>query len=248
MYNMKKFTLIQENYDLDRFSISREQFITYRKVIERILTKELYPDKVKYADGLHLLGPLNCEKAENRDFSIFGKINTNVMVMKYLVKTFSLSNFKELLDLVETKKKELFVEGSLYFSKIREILRITEDYGDRNEYLAISFIKSIIKSKLGVDVSPIKSPAGSYDDLINGIDVKFGVNNKQYTCQVKPLVTIKESGDEYIILSSGNIKNYKTDYLCFSNHKSGESALFQNKEIKINGTTLIIPKKYRVLA
>lgn len=245
---MKKFTLIQENYDLVRFSISREQFIKYRKTVERILIKELYPDKVKYVEGLSLLGALKCEEREGRDFSIFGKVNTNVTLMKYFVKTFNINNFQELLDLIETRKEDFFIEGSHYFNEIRKILKITEEYGEKNEYLSVDYIKTIIQSKLGLDINPIKSPPGSFDDMINGIDIKFNINGRDFTCQVKPLVTITESGDECIIQSSGNIKNYKTDYLSFSNHKNGESVLFQNKEVRINGTTLIIPKKYRVLA
>lgn len=245
---MKKFTLIQENYDLERFSISREEFIKYRKEIERILLKVLYPDKVKYAEGLPLLGALSCEKSEGRDFSIFHKVNTNVMVMRYFVKTFNINSFQALINLVNDKKEEFFIEGGRYFNEIRKILKITEDYGDRNEYLAIEYIKQVIKSKLNLDVNPVKSPSGSYDDLINGVDAKFDIKGKSYTCQVKPLVSIKESGEEYIIVSSGNIKNYKTDYLAFSNHKTGECVLFKNKEVRINGTTIIIPKIYRVFA
>lgn len=246
--NMKKFTLIQENYDLVRFSISREQFIKYRKRVEHILLKELYPDKVKLSEGLSLLGALDCEKKEGRDFSIFSKFNTNVTVMKYLVKTFNINNFQELMDLIEERKGEFMVEGSPYFKEIWKILKITEEYGDKNEYISLDYIQTVIKNKLGLEINPIKSKPGSFDDMIHGIDIKFNIKGKDFTCQVKPLVSIKETGNECIIVSSGNIKNYKTDYLSFSNHKTGESVLFQNKEVKINGTTIIIPKKYRVLA
>jgi hypothetical protein len=64
---------------------------------------------------------------------------------------------------------------------------------------------------------------------------------------VKNIVSITENTNEYIVKSSGNIKSYKTDYLSFSNHKTGETALFQNREVRINGTSVIIPKKYRVI-
>jgi hypothetical protein len=245
---MKKFTLIQENYDLERFSISRDQFISYRKEVEKILLKELYPDKVKYAEGIPLLGALPCEKSEGRDFSIFHKVNTNVTLMRYFVRTFNINSFQDLVNLVNVKKNDFFIEGGRYFNEIRKILKITEDYGDKNEYIALEYIKQVIKSKLNLEVNPIKSPSGSYDDLINGVDIKFDINGKSFTCQVKPLVSIKESGVEYILVSSGNIKNYKTDYLSFANHKTGECVLFKNKEVRINGTTIIIPQKQRVFA
>lgn len=244
---MKKFTLIQENYDLVRFSISRREFIEYRKKVEYILLKELYPDRVKYVESLELLGPLDCESGEGRDFSIFGKFNTNVTVMKYLVRTFNLNSFQELMYLIEEKKGEFMVDGSPYFAEIWKILKITERYGDMNEYVSVDYIKNVISSKLNLDINPVKSKSGSFDDIINGIDIKFKIGDRDFTCQVKPLVSIRESGDEYIILSSGNIKDYKTNYLSFSNHETKESVLFQNKEVRINGTTLIIPKKYRVL-
>lgn len=245
---MKKFTLIQENYNLVRFSISREEFIMYRKRVEKILLRELYPDRIKYVENLQLLGPLDCEKKEGRDFSIFSKFNTNVTVMKYIVRTFALNSFQELMDLIENRKEELMMEGSSHFNEVWRILKITEEYGDKNEYVSIDYIKNIIKSKLSLDINPIKSKPGTYDDMIYGIDIKFTINGRDFTCQVKPLVSVKESGEELIIESSGNIHNYETDYLSFSNHKTGESILFQNRGVRINGTTLIIPKKYRVLA
>jgi hypothetical protein len=245
---MKKFTLIQENYDLIRFTISKDQFFTYRSTIERILLKELYPNRAVHAEGLTFLGPFNCEKSEGRDFSVFNKMNTNIVAMKYLVEQFKINTFEDLLKLIEDRKEEFFTENTKYFNEIRRLLKMTESYGDRNEYLSIDYIKSVIKSKLGIDVNPTKLPLGSYDDMINGIDIKFIVNGKTYTCQVKPLVKMIESGDEYIITSAGTTKNYSTSYLSFSNHLTGESILFQNKEVKINGSTIIIPKKYRVLA
>lgn len=244
---MVKFTLIQESYNLGRFSITRDQFITYRKTIENILLNEMYPNNVKVVDGIPLLTSLDCEKKENRDFSIFHKINTNVTVMKYLVKTFNLSNFNDLIELVVTRKNDLFIEGTVYFNEIHKILKITEEYGDRNELLSISYIKDVIKRKLNLDISPIKSPTGSYDDLINGIDIKFNLNGRDFTCQVKPLVSISEIGNNCVINSSGNIKNYKTDYLSFADHRTSKVILFQNKEVSISGNIITIPKKYLVV-
>lgn len=245
---MRKFTLILEDYDLGQFSITRDQFITYRKTIENILLKELYPNNVRVVQGIPLLTPLNCEKNEGRDFSIFHKINTNVTVMKYLVKEFQLKNFDDLITLVVTRKNELFIEGSKYLIQIQKILKITEEYGDKNEYLALEYIKKVIKSKMSLDVSPTRSPTGSYDDLINGIDIKFNANGKEFTCQVKPLVSVAERGGNSVIVSSGNIKNYHTHYLAFANHRTGEVLLFQNKEVTFSGNTLTIPSKYRVIA
>jgi hypothetical protein len=201
---------------------------------------------VKHVGGMKLLGHLRCEQNENRDFSIFHKINTNVTVMKYLTKTFNLNSFNELISLIDNRKLELFNEG-IYFSEIWKILKITEDYGDKNEYLSIEYIKNVIKEKLQQDITPLKSPSGSYDDMINGIDIRFEINKKEYTCQVKPLAKITEDENNYIVTSSGNIKQYKTDYLSFSNHKTGETALFRNKEVRINGNILIISKKERVI-
>jgi hypothetical protein len=179
---MRKFTLIQEDYDLDRFSITRSQFVSYSRAIEKIIC-ELYPAKIKFVQDIKLIGPLNCEKVEKRDFSIFNKANTNVTLMKYFVRTFTINNFQELLSLVEDRKLEFFAEGGMYFGEVRKILKITEDYGDRNEYISIDFIREVIKGKLGVDIDPMKSPSGSYDDIINGIDITFKLpsTGKEYS-------------------------------------------------------------------
>lgn len=240
---MKKFTLLTESYNLERFSITREEFLKYKNEIVLILN-DMYKDYLKRYSVMTFICNLPFENG--REISIINKISTNVMVLKHLVRTFNLKNFDDIITLVKTKKDELFKVGTNDFNEILKLLKITEKYGDANELIAIGKIKSVIKSKLNLDIDPIKSGNGSYEDLILGIDITFKIGNRTHTCQVKPLISMKTDGLNYTIVSSGNVKQYKTDYLCFVNSQNQSSILFQNREVIMNGNIITIKNKYFV--
>ena len=240
---MKKFTLLTESYNLERFSITREEFLKYKNEIVLILN-DMYKDYLKRYSVMTFICNLPFENG--REISIINKISTNVMVLKHLVRTFNLKNFDDIITLVKTKKDELFKVGTNDFNEILKLLKITEKYGDANELIAIGKIKSVIKSKLNLDIDPIKSGNGSYEDLILGIDITFKIGNRTHTCQVKPLISMKTDGLNYTIVSSGNVKQYKTDYLCFVNSQNQTAILFQNREVIMNGNIITIKNKYFV--
>lgn len=240
---MKKFTLLTESYNLERFSITREEFLKYKNEIVLILN-DMYKDYLKRYSVMTFICNLPFENG--REISIINKISTNVMVLKHLVRTFNLKNFDDIITLVKTKKDELFKVGTNDFNEILKLLKITEKYGDANELIAIGKIKSVIKSKLNLDIDPIKSGNGSYEDLILGIDITFKIGNRTHTCQVKPLISMKTDGLNYTIVSSGNVKQYKTDYLCFANSQNQTAILFQNREVIMNGNIITIKNKYFV--
>ena len=80
--------------------------------------------------------------------------------------------------------------------------------------------------------------------MILGIDIKFTINSKQFTVQVKPLISITEGDKEYIVNSSGNIKKYNVDYLAFANHRDNITILFRNRGSIIYQDNIIkIPKE-----
>lgn len=240
---MKKFTLLTESYNLERFSITREEFLKYKNEIVLILN-DMYKDYLKRYSVMTFICNLPFENG--REISIINKISTNVMVLKHLVRTFNLKNFDDIITLVKTKKDELFKVGTNDFNEILKLLKITEKYGDANELIAIGKIKSVIKSKLNLDIDPIKSGNGSYEDLILGIDITFKIGNRTHTCQVKPLISMKTDGLNYTIVSSGNVKQYKTDYLCFANSQNQTAILFQNREVIMNGNVITIKNQYFV--
>jgi len=243
---MNKFSLIRENYNLGSFSISRSQFNTYKGFIDTVL-RGMYGDTILIPGFGEFIKPRSFESNEGRHISILNKVNTNLSVLSYLVREFKLSNFNEVIELIKTNSKELFLENSKYLPKIVEIIKATEKAGDKNEDLAISYIKEIIMLKKDINVTPNKVPTSSYKDLVLGIDVEFDINGKTYTCQVKPLVNHTYQDQLVLITTSGNVKHYNTDYICFSNWRSGSSILFQNKEAKKENYNLVsIPKKYLI--
>lgn len=193
------------------------------------------------------VSPRKFESNEDRYISILNKINTNLSSLSYLVREFKLLNFKEVIDLIREKRNDLFLEGGEYLPKIVQIIKSTEKAGEKNEDLAISYIKRIILAKKDIDITPNKVPTSSYKDLVLGIDIEFRIGERIYTCQVKPFVDYRVKGDYVIVTSSGNIKKYNTDYICFSDWKSGKSVLFQNKEVKKEDYNIVsIPTKYLV--
>jgi pentose-5-phosphate-3-epimerase len=82
---------------------------------------------------------------------------------------------------------------------------------------------------------------GSKDDMIGGIDCEIKVDGQLKTSQIKPFTGIKKEGGNIIILGSGNVKNYKTDWLIFAKNNK-EVLVFDNKDTKIVGGMFVFPE------
>lgn len=244
---MKKFSLILENYNLGRFTISRDQFNIYKREIDSILSNMYIDQMVSIPDFGSFVKPRKFEMSEGRYISILNKVNTNLALLSYFVRQFGLSNFDGVISLVRDRRDDLFSEDGQYLKNIVQIIKSTEEAGEKNEDLAIHYIKSVILSKLGTDITPQKVPTSSYKDLVLGIDIEFTIGGKVYTCQVKPLVKWENKEGSIYVVSSGNIKKYNTDYICFSDWRSKKSILFKNKEVEKKDYNIVsIPVKHLV--
>ena len=185
----------------------------------------------------------------HRHISILNKVNTNLRYLSYLVDNFELNSIDKVINFINDKKDDLFSKNGKYLPHLVSLIRSTEQVGERNEELASRYIKSIILEKTNTVVNPIISPISSKKDLVDGIDIEFQIeSSRKYTCQVKPFKSRRDSGNFVVITSSGLIKEYKVDYLCFSDYRTNKVFLFKNRGYKILGNGEIeFPKSSEVM-
>lgn len=231
---MKKLSKILESVSLGTLILSESEFNDYKKYLNKILL-DLYSEHVEIS-GSYFVKAQDWED-KNRFKSILNYTNTNIMLNSWIVRSFGIEGFSELIEFIHFNKNNLFLEGGEYFDKVIEILKKTEEIGIRNEIAACNVLENIIYQKLGVKVSVKRTETDSKDDIFYGIDIYFILNGKKWTCQVKPLKDINIIGDKVKVKSSGRIKKYSTHYWMFINEQN-RFALFQNKNPIINGVEL----------
>ena len=247
---MLKYSILENTVNLHKFSLSDEQFQEYKRLIRDTLA-ELYPHLLTRLNGMEFVSALNRDKAEGRDFSILGTTRTNISVLIWMVREFKLESFDDIKKFIHEKKSDLFREDGKYYNKLRSILLATEKQGILNEEFAIQYIKKVVMQKLGVEIEPVRTPPMSKEDMIDGVDVKFDINGKTYTCQVKPLVSFVQTMDMTTITSKGLIKEYHNHYIAFVNRDRDKVFLIQNnkeaqEQIKLNGYEIQVPNKFIV--
>jgi hypothetical protein len=236
---MKKFTKINEGYNLGRFFISDDDFKKYKNYINSLL-RGMHSDKIVIINNLSLLKSLNFELKYGREFSVLNKVNTNILLLTKLVSLFKSNNIDDLLKSIEDNKTKLFSETGEYFNLVFNTIRYTEKKGEENEQMVNDYIRYLIKTKLGRDIIPFTEKTASYKDMILGIDITFNIDGRDYTCQVKPLKDYRIMNDNFIIESRGLIKIYKTNYIAFCNKDKNIVLLFRNNDMRINNSSVII--------
>jgi hypothetical protein len=238
---MKKFSIIKENINLGRFSITDNDFKVYMREVDSI-KNSMYPSEIEDVEGLKLLKALPFEKRNGRDFSVLNKVNTNRLLMTRFIQNYNIRSFNELIDFIRTNKDSIFKQDGSMFELVWNTIRQTEKAGEENEELVVEYIKALAKSVYNEDIEVKREVTSSYNDLILGIDITFTLKEKEYTCQVKPLKNISYRGNDIIVTSSGRIKKYNTNYIAFSNSKSNEVLLFRGTNVRVSGDTFIFPK------
>ena len=248
---MDKYSLLENTINLHKFSLTDEEFQEYKRLIKSTLA-ELYPHLLANVPGMgEFLLALNRDKSEGRDFSILGITRTNISVLLWMVREFKLNSFDEIKSFIHENKSHLFREDGKYYNELRAILLSTERQGILNEDFAITYIKNIVKHNIGVDITPVRTPPMSKEDMMEGIDIKFDIDGKTYTCQVKPLVNYTQDINTTVIISKGLIKKYNTSYLAFVSREKNKVILIRNNkeaqsQITLNGYEVKVPNKFIV--
>jgi hypothetical protein len=231
---MKKISKILESVSLGNLVLSDSEFNDYKRYLNKRLL-DLYPDHVDIS-GSKFVKAQRWE-TPNRFKSILNYVNTNIMLNSWIVRTFKIESFSGLIQFVHLNTNELFLQDGEYFDQVIKILKTTEEIGMRNEINACKILKNVIFEKLGKNVEVIRTETDSSDDIFDGIDIYFILDDKKWTCQVKPLKDISFIGDKVKVKSSGRIKKYSTHYWMFIDSQN-KFALFKNKNPIINGFDL----------
>lgn len=227
----------------------------FRKGIDEIL-KEVFPnnwyEKDEYGPG-EMSGVYDLE-GEGR--SVLNKLNTNYsgfcvlisdinQVLKREGKTpLKLSGRPPFEQITETKnfvnylkeyQHRIFKRESSTFQNIMRILEQTNSWGEKREDETI--VK--LEKKFGKDNVNKLGKLGGEKDMINGVDVEIIKNGKTYTGQIKPFSYTNMSNGKVMVNNAGNVKEYNTDWMIFTNKK--QTLIFNNKSTEIINGKYIFP-------
>ena len=240
------------------FNINPKVKTIFRYGIEKIL-QEIYPDNYygqnEYGDD-QMSGIYDLE-TEGR--SVINKLNTNYTCFCILltdinkvmshegnpeIKIIGLKPFeqisetKKFVKMLDEYKSRIFTPQSGTFQNLMATLGISHDIGSKTEDYAVV----LLKKKFGDDNVEQIGELGNKEDMIGGIDCKVTVDSKTNTVQIKPFSRIKQEDGKIIVLDSGQVKKYSTDWMAFTK-KNKEILIFSNKRAKITHGVYVFPEE-----
>ena len=266
----RKITLVLSESKAEKCSTSkveeiRQIFNTNPKVkdlfkysINRIL-KDVFPDNF-YDKGRYGVGEMSgIYDLEQEGRSVINKLNTNYSCFCVLLRDInkvlkskkqqpiSFQNISELEQINQVKrftntineyKTRIFNPESSTFQSLMMVLGQTHAWGQKREDSTVG----ILKKEFGQDNVNAVGKLGSSEDMIGGIDCEIIVDGVTKTAQIKPFAAITEEHHFIIVLGSGNVKKYKTDWLIFSKNNK-EILIFKNNDTTIVNGNFVFPEK-----
>ena len=230
----------------------------FKNAINRIL-KDVFPnnyyDKGKYEDG-EMSGIYDLEQ---KGRSVINKLNTNYScfcvllrdVNKVLISQrqtpISFQNLgiieqtnqvKRFVNFIDEYKGRIFNPESSTFQSLMMVLGQTHAWGQKREDTTIE----ILKKQFGNDNVNAVGKLGSSEDMIGGIDCEIILDGTLKTAQIKPFTNVKTDDGQTIVMGSGNVKRYHTDWLIFAKNNK-EILIFNNKNGKIVDGNFVFPEE-----
>ena len=230
----------------------------FKNAINRIL-KDVFPnnyyDKGKYEDG-EMSGIYDLEQ---KGRSVINKLNTNYScfcvllrdVNKVLISQrqnpISFQNLgvieqtnqvKHFVNIINEYKGRIFNPESSTFQSLMMVLGQTHAWGQKREDTTIE----ILKKQFGNDNVNAVGKLGSSEDMIGGIDCEIILDGTLKTAQIKPFTNVKTDDGQTIVMGSGNVKRYHTDWLIFAKNNK-EILIFNNKNGKIVDGNFVFPEE-----
>jgi hypothetical protein len=231
---------------------------TFKFAINRIL-KDVFPnnyyEKGKYGDG-ESYGVYDLEQ-EGR--SVINKLNTNYSCFCVLLRDVNkvlksqkqqpisfqnsdvfeqINQVKKFVNIIDEYKDRIFTPESSTFQSLMVVLGQTHAWGQKREDSTVT----ILKKQFGQNNVNAIGKLGSKEDMIGGIDCEIIIDGVTKTAQIKPFTSISEEHHFIIVLGSGNVKKYKTDWLIFSKNNK-EILIFENNNTTIVDGNFVFPKK-----
>jgi hypothetical protein len=266
----RKVTLVLSESKAEKCSTSkveeiRQVFNTNPKVkdlfkyaINRIL-KDVFPNNY-YNRGAYGEGEMSgIYDLEQEGRSVINKLNTNYSCFCVLLRDInkvlkskkqqpiSFQNISELeqinqvrrfVNVIGQYKTRIFNTESSTFQSLMMVLGQTHAWGQKREDTTVD----ILKKQFGEDNVKSVGKLGSSEDMIGGIDCEIIVDGVTKTAQIKPFNAISEEHHYIIVLGSGNVKKYKTDWLIFSKNNK-EILIFKNNDTTIVDGNFVFPEK-----
>jgi hypothetical protein len=266
----RKITLVLSESKAEKCSTSkveeiRQVFNTNPKVkdlfkyaINRIL-RDVFPDNY-YNRGAYGEGEMSgIYDLEQEGRSVINKLNTNYSCFCVLLRDvnkvlkskkqqpISFQNITELeqinqvkrfVNIIDQYKSRVFNPESSTFQSLMMVLGQTHAWGQKREDTTVE----ILKKQFGEENVNAVGKLGSSEDMIGGIDCEIIVDGVTKTAQIKPFGSISEEHHFIIVLGSGNVKKYNTDWLIFSKNNK-EILIFDNNNTTIVGGNFVFPEK-----
>lgn len=229
----------------------------FKNSINNIL-KDVFPenyyDKGKYGEG-EMSGIYDLEQ-EGR--SVINKLNTNYSCFCVLLRDVNkvllsqkqdpisfentdmfgqINKVKQFVNIIDEYKTRIFNPESSTFQSLMMVLGQTHAWGQKREDTTVE----ILKKQFGKDNVNAVGKLGSSEDMIGGIDCEIIVDGERKTAQIKPFTNTKTEDGNTIVMGSGNVKRYNTDWLIFAKNNK-EILIFNNKNGKIIGGNYVFPE------
>jgi Fe-Mn family superoxide dismutase len=140
------------------------------------------------------------------------------------------------LTAVDYFKKDIFTKRNEDFVNIIKVLLTLWNRGQKSE----NSVSKKIELFFGDDAK-IQNVGGHgvRMDAQKGIDIIVIKDEKKFTGQIKPYSDILISDSNIIVKSSGNVKEYSTDWLIFFNPKTNKILIFKNNGKIVEGNYVL---------
>jgi len=179
---------------------------------------------------------------EGGDWSIINYFDTNPQVRKYLVNLWeketsnSLTNEESVKDFIlwmSRNRNKIFKEGPI-LKDLVELNATSLMRGEMNERKAHDFLSKVVEKLPDWELSKRYLPGSTSDR--SGIDIIMTNEKKQKSAkfQVKPLVSVQETKDGYLVTTYNVIGLDKkpVDYFVFASYDVDDVYVFKNIEGK----------------
>lgn len=223
----------------------------FRKIYQQGITnilKSIFYDYWKNETSTQLGGFYDIERKGYR--SVLNNLDTNIFAFCLLIdiindkldsigkhnKKFDFTyspnvnehEIKRFLSSVNYFKQEIFTKKNKNFVKIFNKLKEIWDKGEKSEKTSLDNIKSFFGDR--VEVKRVGGH-GNKIDALKGIDAVLVLDNNEKSAQIKPFTDIKKEENKIKIFGSGNVKQYRVDWMIFINNKTNKVLIFDNKPI-----------------
>jgi hypothetical protein len=217
----------------------------YREAIDKAVKSVFHENWVDHPKGGETVSGVFDLEGSGR--SVLNKLNTNYSGFYILVrdinrvlsaKQLELLNFnksseeqifevRKMAVAINTFKDRIFNTDSSTFNTIMSTLNRTHKLGEKRENVVVDVLKKVYGENMVSKVGGLNSS----EDMTSGVDAIINTSTGTKTAQVKPFYKTTKNDTTIVFSDTGNVKEYKTDYIIFDGAK--EVYVMNNDKTKI---------------